>query len=30
MGPNGQFVAPIRADASGDQMAAQIEKYLHS
>jgi protein SCO1/2 len=30
MGPNGQFVAPIRADASGDQMATQIEKYLHS
>lgn len=28
MGPNGQFVAPVRADESGDQMAAQIGKYL--
>lgn len=28
MGPNGQFVAPVRADESGDQMAAQIEKYV--
>lgn len=28
MGPNGQFVAPVRADKSGDQMAVQIEKYL--
>jgi protein SCO1 len=28
MGPDGRFIAPIRADASGDEMAAAIEKLV--
>jgi len=28
MGPNGAFLAPIRADESGEQMARDIGKYL--
>ena len=28
MGPDGNFIAPIRADASGDEMAAAISKWV--
>jgi protein SCO1 len=28
MGPDGRFVAPIRADESGEQMAADLEKLM--
>jgi protein SCO1/2 len=28
MGPDGRFIAPIRADASGDQMAATLAKLM--
>ena len=28
MGPNGQFVAPVRADESGKQMAADLDKLI--
>ena len=28
VGPDGRFVAPIRADGSGDEMAAAIAKYV--
>jgi cytochrome oxidase Cu insertion factor (SCO1/SenC/PrrC family) len=26
MGPDGRFIAPIRADSSGDEIAAEIGK----
>ena len=28
MGPDGRFITPIRADQSGDEMAAEIAKVV--
>jgi protein SCO1/2 len=28
MGPDGAFVAPVRADQSGDEMAANLKKLM--
>jgi protein SCO1/2 len=28
MGPNGNFIAPVRADQSGDEMAANLKKLM--
>jgi protein SCO1/2 len=28
MGPNGSFIAPVRADQSGDEMAASLKRLM--